>query len=80
MQYLFYIFYLCFMKLKNFLESNPIINNAQLAKLMYPNIKSANTKLANKLAENVSGSGKQRITEKDEQEAKNVLKNFLITL
>lgn len=73
MQYLFYIFYLCFMKLKEFLESNPIINNAQLAKLMYPNIKSANTKLANKLAENVSGSGKQRITDKDLKEAISVL-------
>ena len=58
------------MKLKEFLEQNPIINNAQLARLMYPYNKSANTKLANKLAENISGSGRQRVTEADEEIAK----------
>lgn len=65
------------MTLKEFLEQNPIINNAQLAKLMYPINKSANTKLANKLAENLSGTGKQRITDADEKLAKQELEKLV---
>ena len=65
------------MKLKEFLEQNPIINNAQLARLMYPYNKSANTKLANKLAENISGSGRQRVTEADEEIAKKELEKLV---
>lgn len=65
------------MTLKEFLEQNPIIKNAQLARLMYPNNKYSNTKLANKLAENISGSGKQRITEADEEIAKKELEKLV---
>ncbi|WP_051230792.1 hypothetical protein [Epilithonimonas caeni] len=65
------------MTLKEFLEHNPIINNAQLARLMYPNNKYPNTKLASKLAENLSGSGKQRITEADEKLAKQELEKLV---
>ncbi|HBR10720.1 MAG TPA: hypothetical protein DD740_00625 [Chryseobacterium sp.] len=54
-----------------------IVNNAQLARLMYPNNKSANTKLANKLSENLSGTGKQRITEADEELAKKELEKLV---
>jgi hypothetical protein len=44
---------------------------------MYPYNKSANTKLANKLAENISGSGKQRVTEADEEIAKKELEKLV---
>ena len=61
------------MDLKKFLENNPIINTSQLAKEMWPDNKSARSKLSNKLNENVVGTGKQRITEKDFEDAKRVL-------
>ncbi len=64
------------MDLKKFLEENPIINQAVLARSMWPENKSANTKLANKLAENKAGTGKQRITEKDYEKAKEVLRSL----
>ena len=64
------------MDLKKFLEDNPIINKAILARMMWPDNKSANTKLNNKLAENMVGTGKQRITEKDYERAKEVLKQL----
>lgn len=58
------------MKLKDFLADNKIINQAQLAKLLWPENKSANTKLANKLSETAG----QRITEKDIEDVRRVLK------
>lgn len=61
------------MDLKEFLDNNPIIDKAQLAKAMWPNNKSPRSKLNNKLKEVVSGSGKQRVTEKDVEDAKAVL-------
>lgn len=61
------------MDLKKFLEDNPIINTAQLAKEMWPENKSSRSKLSNKLNENIVGSGKQRITDKDLEDAKRVL-------
>lgn len=64
------------MDLKKFLEENPIINQAVLAREMWPTNKSARSKLANKLSENVVGTGKQRITEKDYEDAKKVLKQL----
>ncbi|MFD2961603.1 MULTISPECIES: hypothetical protein [Olivibacter] len=64
------------MDLKKFLEENPIINQAVLAREMWPTNKSARSKLANKLAENIVGTGKQRITEKDYEDAKKVLKQL----
>ncbi|MBB4807438.1 hypothetical protein HNP38_002744 [Chryseobacterium defluvii] len=64
------------MKLKEFLERNPIINSAQLAKEMWSDNKSAPSKLTNKLNENIVGNGKQRITEKDMEMAEVVLKKL----
>ncbi|MCL1671741.1 hypothetical protein [Elizabethkingia ursingii] len=64
------------MDLKEFLEDNPIINMSQLAKEMWPTNKSARIKLFNKLHEKEAGSGKQRITEKDMEDAKTVLKKL----
>ena len=65
------------MTLQEFLEENPIIKNAVLARSMYPNNKSAHTKLANKLAENKSGTGKQRVTDTDEALAKEELEKLI---
>lgn len=62
-----------FMNLKEFLKLNPVIQQAELANLMYPNTKSARTKLSNKLNNKVVGSGTQRILRKDEQDAKRAL-------
>ena len=64
------------MNLKEFLESNPIINKAQLAEAMWEKNKSAKSKLYNKLSEKIVGSGKQRITEADENNAKEKLMNL----
>jgi len=49
------------MDLKQFLKDNPVIKQAELARLMWPDKNNTNTKLANKLAENQG----QRITEDD---------------
>ena len=49
------------MDLKQFLKDNPMIKQAELARLMWPDKKNTNTKLANKLSE-VQG---QRITDDD---------------
>lgn len=68
------LFYICRMNLKEFLEKYSLINKADLAAQMWPDNKSARSKLTNKLNENVVGSGKQRITEKDFDLAKKVLK------
>lgn len=62
------------MNLKEFLKLNPVIQQTELANLMYPNTKSARTKLSNKLNNKVVGSGTQRILRKDEQDAKRALK------
>lgn len=62
------------MHLKEFLEKHSLINKADLASQMWPNNKSARSKLTNKLNENMVGTGKQRITEKDLELAKKYLK------
>lgn len=64
------------MNLKEFLEINPIINKSQLAQLMWIDNKSAKSKLYNKLSEKTVGSGKQRITENDEEVAKKELEKL----
>lgn len=76
MYYIKSLFYICEMTLKDFLEENPIVDKSQLAKLMWPENKSARSKLSNKLNENIVGTGKQRITEKDFENAKAVLKQL----
>ena len=65
------------MNLKEFLEKNPIINKSQLSQEMWVGNKSPKSKLYNKLSENTVGSGKQRITEKDEEDAKRVLEQLV---
>ncbi|ASK29697.1 hypothetical protein CEY12_06085 [Chryseobacterium sp. T16E-39] len=61
------------MSLKDFLDNNPIINMSQLSNEMWPDNKNARIKLYNKLNEKISGSGTQRITDKDLEDAKRVL-------
>lgn len=64
------------MTLKEFLNANPIVDKSSLAKLMWPENKSAKSKLYNKLSENIVGTGKQRVTEKDFEDAKTVLRKL----
>lgn len=77
---LFFIFYkklllyICSMNLKEFLEKHTIINKADLAASMWPDVKNARIKLHNKINEVTAGTGKQRITEKDLDLAKKHLK------
>ena len=61
------------MPVKQLLEKHPLLTIAELARLMYPENKSARSKLTNKLNENIVGSGKQRITSKDLQLIKEIL-------
>lgn len=62
------------MDLKQFLEANPLINQAELARLMWPNnVKTAKTRLSNKLNEVKMKNSKQRITPADLQLAKDAL-------
>ena len=65
------------MDLKQFLKDNPLISQTDLAHAMYPDTpKSAKSKLSNKLNEAKAGSGKQRITPKDEALALEALKKL----
>lgn len=64
------------MNLKEFLEKHSLINKADLAAQMWPDNKSARSKMSNKLNENMVGTGKQRITEADLVLAKKVLKEM----
>ncbi|WP_343321399.1 hypothetical protein [Sphingobacterium multivorum] len=65
------------MDLKTFLDENPIITKAELARLMWPDSKNARIKLGNKLAGTQNKSGVQRVTEDDEARAKEVLKEVI---
>lgn len=76
MFYIIFFNYFYKMKLKEFLDNNPIINSAQLAAKMWPENKSARSKLTNKLNENIVGSGKQRITDLDDKAALEVLQKL----
>ena len=60
------------MDLKQFLIDNPVINQAELARMMWPDKKATNIKLANKLANRAN----QRITPKDETLALQALKKL----
>lgn len=62
------------MDLKTFLDENPIITKAELARLIWPDNKNARIKLGNKLAGTQNKSGVQRVTEDDEARAKEVLR------
>lgn len=68
MFYSFFILYFLFtfgtMTLKEFFDKHPEINQAALAKALWPNVKYPNTKLANKLAKTAG----QRITRKDAED------------
>lgn len=61
------------MELKQFLDDNPIIKKAELARLMWPDKRNTNTKLANKLAETAG----QRVTEEDKALALKALKQLV---
>jgi len=64
------------MDLNEFLENNPLINKAELARRMFSNSKQPTVILNQKLKGYTAGNGKQRITEKDFSKAKEVLKNL----
>jgi len=61
------------MNLKEFLDQNNVIKESALANLMWPDKKHAAKVFSNKINEKIAGSGKQRITEDDEERAKVVL-------
>lgn len=54
-----------------------LINKAKLARLMWPDVKSAPTALNNKLNENASSTGKWRMLESDWKRAEEVVKKEL---
>lgn len=60
------------------LLKNPLLNSAAFAAKMYPSNKpvSAKIRLHNKLNDNVSGSGKQRLTDDDLVNASGIFKEF----
>ncbi len=64
------------MDLKQFLIDNPLISQAELARLMWPDKNATSVKLANKLA-NRAG---QRITPTDEQLAIDALQKLGINI
>ncbi|MBP1165022.1 hypothetical protein JOE44_001906 [Chryseobacterium sp. PvR013] len=61
------------MNLKELIEGNPILNQAQIAKAMFPNDKYAPQTLSAKLREVKQKTGAQRITEEDTKNAVEVL-------
>lgn len=64
------------MDLKEFLKNNPLVKQAELARLMWPDKKHTATKLANKL----SGANNQRITPEDESLALKALKVLCVNI
>lgn len=60
------------MHLKEFLAKHKIIKQAELARLMFKDKPSSNTRLANKL----SGVNYQRLTKEDQEQAIEVLKSL----
>lgn len=69
---LHFILYICPMKVEEFLKTEKTINLAQIAFKMYPNNKSANTYLINKL----NGNDNRKFTKKDSEKALSVLKEI----
>ena len=61
------------MTLRELLDKNQLLTIAELARLMYPGVKSPRTRLTNKLNRYAG----QRITEKDIELAKEVLTNHI---
>ncbi|WP_185246616.1 hypothetical protein [Chryseobacterium bernardetii] len=61
------------MNLKELIDGNPILNQAQIAKAMFPNDKYAPQTLSAKLREVKQKSGTQRITDDDTKNAIEVL-------
>lgn len=64
------------MDLKQFLKENPLIKQAELARLMWPGKSNTNTKLANKLAETAG----QRVTDEDQSKAIEALKQLGVNI
>lgn len=60
--------------LKEFLDSEPMLDKAELARQMFPGRKQPRAILNNKLAEAPTNTGRKRITEKDQENANEVLK------
>lgn len=69
------------MDLKQFLDTNPLINQAELARMMWPDKqKTAKTRLSNKLNEVKMKNSKQRITDDDLELAKTALRNLGVNI
>lgn len=64
------------MNLKEFLEKNKVIKESALAVLMWPEKNNQAKVFSNKINEKVAGSGKQRITDQDEHDAKKALRGL----
>jgi hypothetical protein len=64
------------MNLKEFLEQNKVIKESALAVLMWPEKNNQAKVFSNKINEKVAGSGKQRITDQDEIDAKKALRGL----
>lgn len=64
------------MTVEEFLKTESILNLAEIARRMYPNNKSANTYLINKL----NGNDNRSFTKKDTERALKVLKELSIAI
>lgn len=65
------------MTLKEYLDKRPIINRAELARLMWPEKKGASVRLSHKLNETLTKLGsKHRITKDDQERAKEILQQL----
>lgn len=64
------------MTLKQYLDKNPLLTIAELARLMYPDVKTSRSRLTNKL----NGNAGQRITTRDIELAKGVLTDHINSL
>lgn len=78
--YLHFLCYFCIMNENEFkrIIELPEINKSAVAAKMYPanSAVTAKTRLANKVKEVVSGTGKQRLTDEDLKKGEEVLRNL----
>jgi hypothetical protein len=64
------------MNLKQFLKKHPIINKSQLARQLWPEKKGVSTRLNQKINSTNTGTGIQRITEKELEAVKSIIREL----